>query len=110
MRLRFSIYVIIAFHPHFLSHSYKKNVPFLCNRTFQRISYYTKNRTAANLQQPCIRFPILEKRLVVDQLIVLVVPAVKLTDLCADFLRRMLGSKLSHSLEVYLTTCRGHIQ
>ena len=83
---------------------------FLCNRKFQGISYYTKNRTAANLQQPCIRFPIFEKRLVVDQLIILVVPAVKLTDLCADFLRRMLGSKLSHSLEVYLTTCRGHIQ
>ena len=104
------IYVIIAFHPRFLSHSYKKNVPFCVIEHSKEFPMKQKNRTAAKLQQPCIRFPILEKRLVVDQLIVLVVPAVKLTDLFADFLRRMLGSKLSHSLEVYLTTCRGHIQ
>ena len=48
--------------------------------------------------------------LVVDELAALVVPAVQLTDLCADFLRRMLGSKLSHSLEVNLTACRGTYQ
>ena len=49
-------------------------------------------------------------RLVVDELAALVVPAVQLTDLCADFLRRMLRSKLSHSFEVNLTACRAHIK
>ena len=47
--------------------------------------------------------------LVVQQFL-LAVPAVQLTDLLADFLRGMLGSFLSHSLEVNLTASRAHIQ
>ena len=39
--------------------------------------------------------------LIIDKL-VLVAPAVELSDLLADLLGRMLSVKLSHSLEVYL--------
>lgn len=41
-------------------------------------------------------------KLVVDELLVIVVPAVELSDLLTDLLRRMLSVELSHSLEVYL--------
>ena len=46
---------------------------------------------------------------VVDELI-LVAPAVQLADIRAHSLARMLGSQLSHSLEVNLTSSRAHIQ
>ena len=46
----------------------------------------------------------------VVQQFLLTIPAVQLTDLLTDLLRRMLGSKLSHSFEVNLTACRAHIQ
>lgn len=41
-------------------------------------------------------------KLVVDELLVIVVPAVELSDLLTNLLRRMLGMELSHSLEVNL--------
>lgn len=41
-------------------------------------------------------------KLVVDELFVIVVPAVELSDLLTNLLRRMLGMELSHSLEVNL--------
>ncbi len=47
---------------------------------------------------------------VIDQLVLFVVPAVKLSDFLANLLRRMLGSQLSHSLKVNLLSGRGHIQ
>mgnify|MGYP000181727708 CR=1 FL=1 len=40
--------------------------------------------------------------LVVDELLVIIVPAVELSDLLTNLLRRMLSVELSHSLEVYL--------
>ena len=50
------------------------------------------------------------ERLVVDQLVSFVVPAVKLSDLLADNFGGVLGVELSHSLEVYLLACGGHIK
>ncbi len=47
---------------------------------------------------------------VIDQLVLFVIPAVKLSDFLANLLRRMLGSQLSHSLKVNLLSGRGHIQ
>ena len=41
-------------------------------------------------------------KLVVDELLVIIVPAVELSDLLTNLLRRMLSMELSHSLEVYL--------
>lgn len=41
-------------------------------------------------------------KLVVDELLVIIVPAVELSDLLTNLLRRMLSVELSHSLEVYL--------
>ncbi len=41
-------------------------------------------------------------KLVVDELLVIVVPAVELSNLLTNLLRRMLSVELSHSLEVYL--------
>ena len=49
------------------------------------------------------------RQLVVDQFI-LTVPAVQLTDLLTNLLRRMLRSQLTHSFEVNLTAGIGHIQ
>ncbi len=42
------------------------------------------------------------EKLIVDELILFVVPAVELSDLCAYLLRWVLSVELSHSLEVYL--------
>ena len=48
--------------------------------------------------------------LIINQLIALVIPAIKLADLLTYLLGGMLSGKLSHSLEVGLSACRGHIK
>ena len=48
---------------------------------------------------------ILYNKLVVDELIFFVIPAVKLSNFFTNLFCWMFSSKLSHSLEVYLTTC-----
>ena len=49
------------------------------------------------------------EKLVIDELVSFVVPAVKLSYFLTDLLRLMLSSKLSHGLEVYLTSCRANL-
>lgn len=51
----------------------------------------------------CFASYILTVKSVFDQLVIIVVPAVELSDLLAYLLRRMLGGQLSHGLKVNLT-------
>ena len=76
---------------------------------FREFCIHTGNPNSASLRLGSVQFRT-KLNLVIDQFVGFVVPAVQLTDLFTDFLGRMLGSKLSHSLEVYLTACWGHIK
>ena len=66
----------------------------------------TKFRNAKAGGQPCVIISLpwfTDYSLVVDQLVILVIPAVQLADLLADLLGGMLCRQLSHGLEVNLT-------